>query len=146
MPRTGLYKKDKGFKKFLTYAPLTLTTLASLVPKELNANIKIIDEGVEEIDYNKIDADIVGITGITGHINRSYEIADIFRKRNITVIIGGVHATLMPEEAKQHADSVVIGYAYKTFPKALLDFKKGDLKGYYHEDNPLITSNITIKR
>ena len=136
MPRTGLYKKGRGFKKFLTYAPLTLTTLASLVPSELNAKLTLVDEGVEEIDYSKTSPDLVCLTGITGHINRSYAIADSFRKRNIPVIMGGVHSTLMPEEAKQHADSVVIGYAYKTFPQALVDLQKGQLQEFYREDNP----------
>lgn len=136
MPRTGLYKKGKGFRKNLTYAPLTLTTLASLVPQELNAEMRIIDEGVEECNYNSLSPDIVCLTGITGHILRSYEIADSFRKRGITVIIGGVHATLMPEEAKQHADAVVVGYAYKTFPQALMDWKKGALKEYYKDTKP----------
>ncbi|MBM3249196.1 MAG: hypothetical protein FJZ10_07260, partial [Candidatus Omnitrophica bacterium] len=136
MPRLGLYKKGRGFRKNLTYAPLTLTTLASLVPKEFNAEMRIIDEGVEECDYGSLNPDIVCLTGITGHITRSYEIADSFRKRGITVIIGGVHATLMPEEAKQHADSVVIGHGYKTFPQALRDRNNGGLKEYYKDDNP----------
>jgi radical SAM superfamily enzyme YgiQ (UPF0313 family) len=136
MPRLGLYKRGRGFRKNLTYAPLTLTTLASLVPKEFNAEMRIIDEGVEECDYDSLNPDIVCLTGITGHILRSYEIADGFRKRGISVIIGGVHATLMPEEAKQHADSVVIGHAYKTFPQALRDWNNGGLKEYYQDNNP----------
>ena len=136
MPRTGLYKKGRGFRKNLTYAPLTLTTLASLVPKELNAEMRIIDEGVEECDYDALEPDIVCLTGITGHILRSYEIADSFRKRGITVFLGGVHSTLMPEEAKQHADTVVAGHAYRTFPQALMDWQKGSLKGFYKDNNP----------
>ena len=146
LPRTGRYKKGRGFRRNLAYAPLTLTTLASLVPKEFNADMQIIDEGVEEeVDYNLLNPDIVCVTGITGHILRSYEIADSFRKRGINVIIGGVHATLMPEEAKQHADSVVIGYAYKTFPQALIDWKNGQLKEFYREENPCF-SGIPIPR
>jgi radical SAM superfamily enzyme YgiQ (UPF0313 family) len=136
MPRLGLYKRGRGFRRNLTYAPLTLTTLASLVPKEMNAEMRIIDEGVEACNYDSLNPDIVCLTGITGHILRSYEIADSFRKRGITVIMGGVHTTLMPEEAQQHADSVVVGYAYKTFPQALMDWEKGALKAYYKDDNP----------
>ncbi|MFA6216698.1 MAG: radical SAM protein [Candidatus Omnitrophota bacterium] len=136
MPRLGLYKKGRGFRKNLTYAPLTLTTLASLVPQGLNAEMRIIDEGVEECDYGLFSPDIVCLTGITGHILRSYEIADSFRKRGVTVIMGGVHATLMPHEAKQHADSVVVGHAYKTFPQALMDWKSGRLQEYYKDDDP----------
>lgn len=136
MPRSGLYKKGRGFRKNLTYAPLTLTTLASLVPAELDAEMRIVDEGVEECNYDSLNPDIVCLTGITGHILRSYEIADSFRKRGITVIMGGVHSTLMPEEAKQHADSVVVGHAYRTFPQALRNWKNGVLQEYYKDDNP----------
>ncbi|MFH0753145.1 MAG: radical SAM protein [Candidatus Omnitrophota bacterium] len=136
MPRLGLYRKGRGFRKNLTYAPLTLTTLAALVPEEFNADMRIIDEGVEECDYDSLHPDIVCLTGITGHILRSYEIADSFRKRGITVIIGGVHATLMPREAKGHADAVVIGHAYKTFPQSLRDWKNGELKEFYTDTNP----------
>lgn len=136
MPRTGLYKKGRGFRRNLTYAPLTLTTLAALVPQQLNAEMRIIDEGVDEEDYDALEADLVCVTGITGHILRSYEIADRFRKRGITVFLGGVHSTLMPEEAKPHADTVVIGHAYRTFPQALLDWQSGSLKTFYKDDNP----------
>lgn len=136
MPRLGLYKKGRGFRKNLTYAPLTLTTLASLVPKELNAEMRIIDEGVEECNYDYLKPDIVCLTGITGHILRSYEIADSFRRRGITVIMGGVHTTLMPEEAQQHADSAIVGHAYRTFPQALMDWQGRRLKGYYKDNNP----------
>jgi hypothetical protein len=53
------------FGRWLRYAPLTLTTLASLVPGELGAEITLIDEGVDELDPDTIDADIAGITCIT---------------------------------------------------------------------------------
>lgn len=136
MPRLGLYKRGHGFRRHLTYAPLTLTTLASLVPEDFHAEMRIVDEGVEEVDYEALSPDLVCLTGITGHILRSYEIADRFRERGITVMIGGVHATLMPEEAKQHANCVVVGHAYRTFPQALRDWKRGQLKDFYKDEAP----------
>jgi radical SAM superfamily enzyme YgiQ (UPF0313 family) len=145
MPRIGLYKKGRGFRRYLRYAPLTLTTLAALVPKEMNAKVRIIDEGVEEVDYLKFKPDLACLTGITGHILRSYEIAESFRRRGIPVIIGGPHATLMPYEAKLHADAVVVGHAYKTFPELLLDFKAGKMKEFYYDSNPSL-ENIPIAR
>ena len=123
MPRGKLYQKGKGFRKNLRYAPLTLTTLAGLVPKELKANIRIIDEGVELVDYSKINADLVGITCITGTSLRAYEIADHFKSRGVTVALGGPHPTLLPNEAIQHADSVAIGIANRIWPQMLIDFK-----------------------
>src|ERR1700693_634383 len=111
-PRGPLYRHRGGiWKKTMRYAPLTLTTLASLVPVEIPAEIRILDEGVEEISPERIQADLVGISAITGTAPRSYEISAHLRKRGIPVVLGGVHPTLLPEEAMQHADSVVAGYA-----------------------------------
>src|SRR5215813_8857220 len=106
--RGPLYRRRGGiWKKSMRYAPLTLTTLASLIPPEIPADVRILDEGVDEIDPDRIDADLVGISAITGTAPRAYEIAARLRQRNIPVVLGGVHPTLMPEEAIEHADSVV---------------------------------------
>src|SRR4030095_8009329 len=93
------------------YAPLTLTTLASLVPAEIPATLTLLDEGVDEIDPGAIDADLVGITAITGTAPRAYELAREFRARGVPVVLGGVHPTLVPDEAVRHAESVVVGSA-----------------------------------
>ena len=95
----------------MRYAPLTLTTLASLVPAEIATRLTLLDEGVEEIDADALDVDLVGITVITGTAPRAYELARQFRARGVTVVLGGVHPTLMPDEAAEHADAVVVGYA-----------------------------------
>jgi radical SAM superfamily enzyme YgiQ (UPF0313 family) len=121
------------FHKNLHYAPITLPLLAALVPKELNAEIRIFDESAEAIPLD-LDADIVAITCITGTSSRAYKYADWFRSRGITVLLGGVHPTLMPEEAALHADSVLTGLAEDTFPQALLDFSNGNLKSLYVQD------------
>ena len=74
-PRGPLYRHRSGiWKKSLRYAPLTLTTLASLIPPELNAEVVLMDEGIRDIDRD-IDADLVGISLITGTAPRSYELA-----------------------------------------------------------------------
>jgi radical SAM superfamily enzyme YgiQ (UPF0313 family) len=83
-----------------------------------------VNENYEDIDFGE-DVDIVGITCYTMTAPRVYEIADEFRKRGKTVILGGYHPTAMPEEAKQHADSVIKGMAELTWPRALEDFEKG---------------------
>src|SRR5262245_57711924 len=106
-PRGPLYRHRGGiWKKTMRYAPLTLTTLASLVPAEIAADVRLLDEGVEEIDPDAIDADLVGITAITGTAPRAYDLARQFRARGVPVVLGGVHPTLMPEEAMEHADAV----------------------------------------
>src|SRR5215471_17502357 len=87
-PRGPLYRHRSGiWKKTMRYAPLTLTTLASLVPEDISAEVGITDEGVEEIDPDRIQADLVGITAITGTAPRAYELAKQLRRRGIPVVI-----------------------------------------------------------
>lgn len=142
-PRGPLYRHRGGiWKKTMRYAPLTLTTLASLVPPEISADIRIIDEGVDEINPDRIDADLVGISAITGTAPRSYEIAAHLRERGIPVVLGGVHPTLMPEEAMLHADSVVAGYAEESWPQLLRDFVAGRMLRRYDQSPNLKLTNL----
>jgi radical SAM superfamily enzyme YgiQ (UPF0313 family) len=142
LPRGGIYRKKTGaFPIFIRYSPLTLPMLAALVPKELNATIETYDEGVEVIDKEKIKADFIAITSITGAAPRAYAYADYFRAKGIPVVIGGVHATLMPEEAAQHADAVVTGIAVDTWPQLLRDFKAGQMKKIYKVSDDISYAN-----
>lgn len=130
-PAGDIHRNSTGiFKRSLRYAPLTLTTLAALVPDELQAEITLQDEGVEPLDLD-FSADLVGITAITGTSLRAYEIADELRSRGHTVVLGGVHPTLMPEEAAEHADALVTGYAETSWPQLLRDFADGRLSPHY---------------
>ena len=146
MPSGSIHRHKSGnFKKVLRYAPLTLTTLAALVPEELEAEIRLVDEGVETLDEG-FDADLVGITAITGTSPRAYTIADEARRRSIPVVLGGVHPTLMPQEAEQHADAVVVGFAEKTWPRLLRDFKNGRMKKFYGPADDLSLEGLPIPR
>jgi radical SAM superfamily enzyme YgiQ (UPF0313 family) len=113
-----------------------------LVPPEISADIRIIDEGVDEINPDRIDADLVGISAITGTAPRSYEIAAHLRERGIPVVLGGVHPTLMPEEAMLHADSVVAGYAEESWPQLLRDFVAGRMLRRYDQSPNLKLTNL----
>ena len=133
-PAGDIHRREKGiFKASLRYAPLTLTTLAALVPEDLEPEITIQDEGAGPLDLD-FDADLVGITAITGTSLRSYEIADRLRAAGHTVVLGGVHPTLLPDEAARHADAVVRGYAERSWPRLLRDFARGEMKPRY--DSP----------
>lgn len=143
-PSGVMYRKGGIFPRALRYAPLTLTTLASLIPKDIDAEVEIIDEGVSTLDLSK-KADLVGITAITGTAKRSYAIAEHFRKKGSTVVLGGVHPTLMPEEAMQYADAVVTGLAFETWPLVIRDFKEGKLKKLYIQTDDNL-SNLPIAR
>ena len=78
-PAGEIHRNKTGiFKRSLRYAPLTLTTLAAMVPEELDAEVTIQDEGVQPLDLD-FEADLVGITAITGTALRAYKIADELR-------------------------------------------------------------------
>ena len=118
-PKGPLYRRRGGiFKQSLRYMPLTLPTLASLIPEDLNADVVCVDEGIADVDLN-LDADLIGMTVITGTAVRAYELAEHFRQRGITVVLGGPHVTLVPDDAQPHADSIVVGYAEEEWPRLL---------------------------
>jgi radical SAM superfamily enzyme YgiQ (UPF0313 family) len=130
-PKGPLYRHRGGiFRRSLRYAPLTLTTLASLVPAELNPQFVLVDEGIEDIDLN-LQADVIGMTVITGTAPRAYQLAAHFRSRGIPVVLGGPHVTLVPDDAQPHADSIVVGYAEDTWPELLRDLQLGQLRCRY---------------
>jgi radical SAM superfamily enzyme YgiQ (UPF0313 family) len=127
-----IFPRDKGIKfsndTLYPFPMLGLTLLASLFPK--NCDVKIINEAIEEVDFSA-EVDLVGITGLTCVIKRAYTIADRFRERGVKVILGGVHPSLLPDEAKEHADSVFIGEAEGMLERVLRDFEAGELKPFY---------------
>jgi radical SAM superfamily enzyme YgiQ (UPF0313 family) len=130
-PKGPLYRHRGGiFGRSLRYMPLTLPTLAALVPGDLGAHVRCFDEGIEDIDP-ALDADIVGLTVITGTARRAYELAAGFRSRGVTVVLGGPHVTLLPDEAQEHADSIVVGYSEDEWPRLLRDFVAGQLQPRY---------------
>jgi len=137
---TTTYKDKKSWRRIVVgYPIITLPHIASITPTK--HSIKIINENYEDIDFTE-DVDVVGITCYTMTAPRVYEIADEFRKRGKTVILGGYHPTALPEESKQHADSIVMGMAEANWPKAIEDFENGKLKPIYVRDNNFDISKI----
>ncbi|MEM9111450.1 MAG: radical SAM protein [Planctomycetota bacterium] len=116
--------------------PLTFPVLASLVPDELNVELICIDEGVESVP-DDLEADLVGMTVITGSAMRAYELSRSIRSRGIPVVMGGPHITLIPEDAQPHADAIVVGYAEDTWPKLLKDFVAGRMQPRYDQASNL---------
>lgn len=136
-PKGPLYRHRGGiWKKSLRYQPLTLTTLASLIPNDFPHEIRLIDEGIADVPLD-LDVDLIGITVITGTAMRAYELADHYRALGSTVVLGGPHVTLIPDDAQPHADSVVVGYAEDTWPRLLRDFAAGELKPRYEQSADL---------
>ena len=134
-PKGPLYRHRGGiFRRSLRYAPLTLTTLAALIPADLDVELTLVDEGIQEVDPTALDADLVGMTVITGTAPRAYELAAQFRSRGIPVVLGGPHVTLIPDDADPHADAVVVGYAEDAWPQLLRDFAAGRMQRRYVQD------------
>lgn len=131
-PKGPLYRHRGGiWRKSLRYQPLTLTTLAALIPADLPHSVQCIDEGIADVPLD-LDVDVVGLTVITGTAVRAYELADHFRSRGITVVLGGPHVTLVPNDAQPHADAIVVGYAEDTWPRLLRDVVQGTLQPRYN--------------
>ena len=123
--------------------PLTLPVLAGLTPKGIV--VELCDESVDEVNFNT-DADLIGITGITSQINRGYEISDTFRRKGKKVVMGGIHVSTMPHEAKNHADSILIGEAEDLWEAIIEDFKNNRLKEEYKAETYTDLKKLVIPR
>ena len=125
------------------FPKLSLPTIAAYTPP--GVEVKIVDECVEELDFN-VDVDIVGISVMTYLSTRAYEIAAKFRARGVKVVLGGIHVSMCPEEARQHADSVVVGEAEKIWPILIEDFRRGEMKPMYVEKDLSNLEGLPIPR
>jgi radical SAM superfamily enzyme YgiQ (UPF0313 family) len=114
-------------KIYFRFPYLSLTTLASITE---DCETVIIDENVEPI-YSTPLPDLAAVSIMTPLAKRGYEIADYFRRKDVPVVLGGIHATIMENEAKAHADAVVVGEAETVWPLLLDDFRRGELKPFY---------------
>jgi radical SAM superfamily enzyme YgiQ (UPF0313 family) len=123
--------------------PLALGVLAGLTPPEWE--IKILQEPVDRIDFDE-EVDIVGITAATHTVKRGYEIADEFRKRGKMIIMGGIHPSVLYNEALQHCDAVCIGEAEAIWKNILNDAKQGKLRKTYRSKEPFDLKYYTSPR
>jgi len=112
---------------------LTLLTLAALTPGD--HDIRIFDEVYRDIPFEE-SFDIVAITAMSFNSSRAYEIAKKFKERGCHTVMGGIHATLLPEEVGEHVDSVFIGEAELTWPRFIEDFEKGRPEKKYMGNAP----------
>lgn len=141
-PKGPLYRHRGGiFRRSLRYAPLTLPTLASLIPPEIDHSLTVLDEGIDEVPPD-LEVDLVGMTVITGTAVRAYHLAAGFRARRIPVVLGGPHVTLVPDDARPHADAIVVGYAEKAWPDLLRDFVRGRMRLRYDQDPDLSLAGL----
>jgi len=119
------------FNKFVYtsyYPSITLEQLISITPNKYK--VEYVDERYESVDLNW-KGSLVGISTLTLNALHAYSIADEFRKKGKTVVLGGYHPSALPEEAIKHADAVVIGEAEISWPQLLRDFENRELKPFY---------------
>jgi len=114
--------------KTFRFSMLSLLSVAAASPKDVD--IQIIDEQIEAIPWGGL-YDLVGITCMTAAAPRAYDIADRFRKEGIPVVLGGMHPTLCTDDARHHADAVVVGDAEGIWPRVIADARTGRLRQIY---------------
>lgn len=124
---------EKRTNKELMMPQLALYILEGLTPP--GNEVKIIEEEAVHIDLEQ-ECNLVGISCMTANSPRAYELCHEFKKRGKTVILGGVHPTILPDEALQHADCVVVGEAEGVWETLLKDFQNNNLKRIYHDPIP----------
>lgn len=112
---------------------LGLLTLAGMTPSCHEVSyIEIADLATDEAAYDSFrDFDLVAISSFSAQIKEAYRLADVIRAKNVVVVLGGLHVTALPDEAKKHCDSVVLGEGEAVWTQVLLDAEKGGLKPFY---------------
>jgi radical SAM superfamily enzyme YgiQ (UPF0313 family) len=115
-----------GFRR--SFLDLGIQTVAACTPPGIG--VRIVDEYIEEIDYG-VRTDLVALSAKTSCVTRAYEVARRFRERGKRVVLGGIHASLRPDEALEHVDCVVTGEAEALWPEVLRDLDAGRMKPRY---------------
>lgn len=124
-------------------SPLSLPVVAALTPPEVE--VSVIEEEIENVIY-KDDVDLVGISFMIPFAHWAYEIGDENKRRGVKVVLGGIHATALPDEAIKHADSVVIGEAENVWNQVIQDFENNSLDKFYKSDKPADLGEMPIPR
>jgi len=134
-------KKEEAFLFRLGF--LNLPYVAAVTPPDVE--VKIVDEAFEKVNLEE-KVDLVGVTAQTPVAPRAYQIAGEFRKRGIPVAMGGVHASMLPEEALRHVDAVVIGEAEEVWPQLIEDFRRGQMKRIYQANGFVNPAGLPLPR
>jgi radical SAM superfamily enzyme YgiQ (UPF0313 family) len=122
---------------------VNLPLLAALTPP--GHAVKIVDEAFAPDELEE-DVDLVGITVMTDLVLRAYQIADHYRQRGVKVVMGGIHPTVLPYEAKQHADGIVLGEAEHAWPRLVSDAASGKMQPFYRSEKLADLKNLPRPR
>ncbi|MFQ5957491.1 MAG: B12-binding domain-containing radical SAM protein, partial [Candidatus Brocadiales bacterium] len=121
----------------LVQMPLNLGYVAALTPRDWE--VDVIDECIEwsvdpkteELKFDTTDVKLVGITAVSYQAPRAYDIARACKRHNIPVVIGGSHASTIPDEVATYADAAMVGEAESVWADLIRDAEKGQLKKQY---------------
>ncbi|MBN2447737.1 MAG: B12-binding domain-containing radical SAM protein [Phycisphaerae bacterium] len=118
------------FTRKALFAPTGLMICAAAMPKHWD--VDLVDECTRETPHSPTaDVDIVGISAMTAQAHRAYELGDAYRQLGVTVVMGGIHPSALPEDALPHCDAVCRGDAESTLPHLIADWEAGTLKRTY---------------
>jgi radical SAM superfamily enzyme YgiQ (UPF0313 family) len=142
-PTLGRLADGAPFVDAARMEPLQLALLAGLTPP--GVDVELIDDRIDRIDYDE-PTDLVAITVEAFTARRAYEISAEYRARRVPVVMGGMHATLIPDEVAEHADAVFTGDAETLWPQVIADAHDGRLRPRYHGVPGLPQSGVLPRR
>ena len=123
---------------------LSLLTLAALTPPDVEVSYHEIAELNPALPAG--DFDLVAISTMTAQAFEAYAVADAFRAAGVKVVLGGLHATCVPDECAEHADAVCVGEGERVWPEIIADARGGRLKERYHSDEPFDLKDAPMPR
>lgn len=138
-------RRGESYIRTWQMEPLAPATLAGLTPRDHETQIRFYDDRVEAIPFDE-PTDLVALSVETYTARRSYQIASEFRRRGVPVVMGGFHPTLMPEEASEHAESIVIGEAEGVWPQVVNDFRNDRLQRVYRQPARPPLAGLSVDR
>ena len=136
------HRPGKRYIRTWQMEPLSIAALAGLTPPGLEQ--RFYDDRMEAIPYDE-PSDLVAMPVETYTARRAYQIGDAWRQRGVKVVLGGFHASLLPDEAGEHADAVVVGEAENVWSQVLEDARAGKLQPQYRGERGDL-ANIRIDR
>jgi len=125
-------RKGQPYIRTWQMEPLAPATLAGLAQRDREVQIRFYDDRTESIPFDE-PTDLVAMSVETYTAKRSYQIASQYRRRGVPVVMGGFHPTLVPDEASEFAESIVVGEAEGLWPDVLQDFRGGRLRRVYQQ-------------
>jgi radical SAM superfamily enzyme YgiQ (UPF0313 family) len=138
-------RRQRGWNGIRFVPPLNLAYVAALTPAHWQ--IEIVDENAgEDATDTRFEPDLVGITAYTATIPRAYTLAAFFEARGAPVVIGGSHASVLPEEVQRYAAVAFTGEAEGAWPQVVADFEAGRLREVYHGGTPSLAHLLVPRR